>query len=168
LNLGILGGAPRIPGFSYVGQYAYFLTICTSDRVTWFTSDDIARPIIEQLLRIADDYGFEVIAYCLMPDHLHALAEGVRTDANLRKFVAIFKQRSSFEHSSRHGARLWQYGYFDRVVREDEDLESICAYIVANPIRADICGTFGDYPYLGCSTYSVEQLREAVQMVPRP
>jgi REP element-mobilizing transposase RayT len=36
-------------------------------------------------MRTAAAYGFELIAYCLMPDHLHALAEGTRHDSNFLK-----------------------------------------------------------------------------------
>ena len=159
-----MGGSPRISGFSYIGRYAYFLTICTHDRIAWFSSEETGRSVVTQLLRTSVDYGFDVIAYCLMPDHLHSLVEGTRPESNLRKYVAMFKQRTSFEHTARYGRRLWQYGYFDRVLREDEPVEGVSAYIVSNPIRAGICDTLGEYPFLGSSRYSVEQLREAVQI----
>ena len=77
-----MGGAPRIPGFSYVGRHAYFLTICTSNRVQWFLVDDIAPAAIGQLLHFAVVYGFDVVAYCVMPDHLHGLIEGTRSDSD--------------------------------------------------------------------------------------
>jgi len=44
-------------------------------------------------------------------------------------------------------------------------MEDVSAYIVSNPIRAGICDTFGEYPFLGSSRYTIEQLREAVQMM---
>ena len=49
-------------------------------------------------LRTAGAYQFAVIAYCFMPDHMHALVEGLATSSDFRRFVAMFKQRSAFRH----------------------------------------------------------------------
>ena len=34
--------------------------------------------------------------YCFMPDHLHILAEGRDQGSDLKKFISVFKQRTSF------------------------------------------------------------------------
>jgi len=132
----------------------------------WFADDNAARKATEQLLRTSRDYGFEAIAYCFMPDHLHALVTGLRADSDFRRFTAMFKQRSAFEHLSRRPGRLWQEGYFDRVLREDDDIERTAAYILGNPFRAGLCHAFGDYPHLGSSRYTIEQLRVSLRIPP--
>jgi len=101
-----------------------------------------------------------------MPDHLHALAEGTRDDSNFLKFVAMFKQRTAFSHAQGGRGRLWQEGFFEHVIRRAEDFEGVAAYIVANPIRAGLCGSAIEYPYLGSGRYTLQQLGEAIQMVP--
>jgi REP element-mobilizing transposase RayT len=157
---------PRIGGFNYTGPHAYFLTICAFKRVPWFANHRCASETICELLRTAGDYGFAAIAYCLMPDHLHALLDGTRQDSNFRKCVSMFKQRSAFAHVRRHERPLWQDGYFEHIVRREEAIESIAAYIVANPIRAGLCTAAGEYPYLGSDRYTIDQLREAIQLAP--
>ena len=157
---------PRIVGLSYTGPCAYFLTICTFGRAPWFENSTCATTVTQELLRTTADYRFAVIAYCLMPDHLHALLEGTHPESNFLKLVAMFKQRSAFAHRRRCQAPLWQEGYFEHVVRKEEDFERIAAYVVANPIRAGLCSTLGDYPHLGSDRYTVDQLREAVQTIP--
>jgi putative transposase len=159
----IMGRAPRLAGFDYRGCYVYFLTICTFERVRWFADSECAREATTQLLRTSKDYSFELTAYCFMPDHLHALLGGLRADSDFRRFAAMFKQRSGFDHLGRRAGRLWQEGYFERTLREDEDVERTAAYILANPLRAGLCDVFGEYPHLGSSRYTIEQLREAVQ-----
>jgi putative transposase len=159
-----MGRAPRISGFDYIGPYAYFLTVCTFERNPWFADDDSARNATSHLLRTSYDYGFEAIAYCFMPDHLHALVTGVRPDSDFRRFVAMFKQRSAFDHIGRRSGRLWQEGFYERVLREDEALEGVAAHIIGNPLRAGLCDVFGDYPHLGSNRYTVEELRAAVQI----
>jgi REP-associated tyrosine transposase len=129
-------------------------------------NQDCARNTTCELLRTAAGYGFAVVAYCLMPDHLHTLIEGTHADSNCVKCMAMFKQRSAFNHARKHGGRLWQEGYFEHVVRNEEDCVGISAYIVANPLRAGLCGELADYPYVGSERYTIDQLSEAIQTLP--
>jgi putative transposase len=138
----------------------------TRNRIPWFVQENCARDAIAHLLRTSADYGFDVIAYCFMPDHVHALAEATRADADFRRFVSMFKQRSGYGHLRAHAGSLWQENYFERTMQSDEDCLAVAAYTLANPIRAGLCDRLGNYPYLGSSRYSVDQLREAVQMRP--
>src|SRR5689334_12294982 len=107
----------RLDDFDYVGPNAYFVTACTFNRVHWFAHAGCARDTSAQLLRTSSDYGFDVVAYCLMPDHLHALVAGNRADADFRRFTAMFKQRSAFAHAAKRKGRSWQEGYLEHIVR---------------------------------------------------
>ena len=98
-----------------------------------------------------------------MPDHLHALIEGEREDADCPRAIAMFKQRSSFAFRAGGHGRLWQAGYYDHVLHDDEDTLDVVAYIVANPLRARLVTDVRDYPWLGSTRYSSEQLLEAGQ-----
>jgi len=154
----------RLGDFDYLGPNAYFVTACTFNRIRWFADDGCARGASAQLLRTSSDYGFDLLAYCFMPDHLHALVAGVRAEADFRKFTAMFKQRSAFDHAAKRKGRLWQEGYLEHIVRSDEKLEDIITYIVANPVRAGLCDGLGKYPYLGSSRYTLEQIQKMIQM----
>jgi putative transposase len=118
---------PRIDAFDYLGPHAYFLTICTFRRERWFVKPECADAGTRELLRTGLDYGFAILAYCFMPDHLHALVEGTRIDSDFVRLTAMFKQRSAFAHRCNHSSRLWQEGYFDRVIREEETCLGIAA-----------------------------------------
>ena len=107
--------------------------------------------------------GFAVIAYCFMPDHLHALVEGTTETADFREFVRIFKQRSSFHLKRATGIELWQRGYFERVLRAEEDTFAVATYLLGNPVRAGMVTSPADYPFLGSLTMSVRDLLESVQ-----
>ena len=61
------------------------------------------------------------------------------------------------------GKSLWQDGYFERVLRSDEEYLPIAAYILANPVRADLCASIGEYPFSGADRYSLKELMEWVQ-----
>jgi putative transposase len=85
----------------------------------------------------------------------------------IRRFVAMFKQRSAFDYRKPRKARLWQEGFYDHVLRDDEPAIGVAAYILHNPVRAGLCATIGEYPYLGSQRYAIEELVDAIQIRPR-
>ena len=103
-----------------------------------------------------------------MPDHFHGLCEGTAADCDFMKFTSMFKQRSAFAHKSLTGRNLWQDGYHDRVLRSDEATLDVVAYILENPVRAGLCTDFRQYPFVGSSVYSIEELFEWVGTSSRP
>ena len=157
---------PRLDPRQYRGLRRYFLTICTHERRRWFTCHDRVDAVRTQLLRTASGYAFEVVAYCFMPDHLHVLAEGQDDSADFLKLASMFKQRSAYEHKNASGGRLWQDGYYDRILREEESNLAVAAYIIRNPVAAGICEDLRSYNGVGSSQYTIEQLLEAVAWRP--
>ncbi|MCC7178108.1 MAG: transposase [Acidobacteria bacterium] len=113
---------PRLSGFSYVGAHAYFLTACTYRRHPAFHDADASACARDQLLHLSQAGGFAVPAYCLMPDHAHVLLEARSASADARRFMARWRQQIGFWWRRRHASPLWQEGYWDWVLREDEDL----------------------------------------------
>jgi len=53
---------------------------------------------------------------------------------------------------------LWQYGYYERVLRDDESTPGVIEYIVNNPVRAKLAQNPADYSYWGSSAYGREDL----------
>lgn len=150
----------RLAGVSYVGLQRYFLTICANARLAAFRNDGVAKLTIDQFLITASSEGFAVLAYCLMPDHMHLLVEGTTERSDLQRFVKLSKQRTGFHFARIAGRPLWQAGYFERVLRQDEDAKAIARYILENPVRAGIVKWPTEYRYLGSSVWDVETLLE--------
>ena len=131
-----------------------------------FADASCATSVRAKFLQFAHDFTFAVIAYCLMPDHLHGLLEGLSADSDFRRFVSMFKQRTGFDYRQTTRNHLWQEGYYDHVVRDEESLLGIAAYILHNPERAGLCTTIEDYEFLGSDRYTVAELIDAVQIPP--
>ena len=153
---------PRFPEFSYVGQLRYFLTICVDWRRRDFEDETSARFVIAQLLLIAATSQFEVIAYCVMPDHVHALVVGLSDASDFKAFVKRYKQATGIWWKREgHCDRLWQEGYHDRILRERDVNEGVIRYILINPVRAGLVSDPREYPFLGASNYDVNMLLES-------
>ncbi len=132
--------------FAYIGRFRYFLTFCTHERQNAFTNNEVVETTLEQFRRTAIIEKFAILAYCFMPDHAHLLVEGTTATSDLKRFAKMSKQRSGGVYRRRYGARLWQEGYFDRVLRDRDDAPSIAQYITSNPLRG---GLPENYPHVG-------------------
>ena len=124
----------RLQGFSYIGKHAYSLTICTYQRYQAFTDADFTREAIAKLLLTAKKFGFAVIAYCFMPDHVHLVVLGERDDSALRSFVKSWNTQMGFYWRQKTGATLWQGGYRDDILWSDVSVILTARYVVMNQI----------------------------------
>jgi REP element-mobilizing transposase RayT len=154
----------RLDGISYSKENTYFVTTCTLDRRKVFVSDDFCAISRDELFALSESFGFATDAYVFMPDHVHWLCEAQREGASLTRFVSMFKQRTGFAWHQRAGGRLWQKGYWERVLRQNENSLSIARYIVENPVRAGLVRDARDYPYSGSQRYQLAQIMEAYQL----
>jgi putative transposase len=152
----------RIQGFPYLGAYRYFVTFCTFERRKTLSDSTIATFVLTQFQRTARAMAFEILAYCLMPDHVHLLVEGISAAADFRRFVKRLKQSSGQVYSHRAKHRLCQEGYHDRVLRYDDNAKNIARYIIANPVRAGLARIPSEYLYVGSDVWSLEELIESI------
>lgn len=125
----------------------YLLTTATWQCQTLFKDWPTARIVIHAMRNQVEAHRVESLAFVVMPDHLHWLIvlQGNTTLAALMRSV---KGRSSRQVNQLRGTNqpVWQNGYHDHAVREDEELVNVARYIVANPLRAGLVNKIGDYP----------------------
>src|SRR5690606_35429318 len=127
-----------------------------------FTDPALVDSVGSQFLQTAEECALAVLAYCFMPDHLHAVVLGGAADADLRRFLDRAKQRTGYMFARTHGGRLWQPGAFERTIRENEDVLATIDYVITNPVRASLVTSARDYPHWGSQIYSREQLLDTL------
>jgi len=142
--------SPRLCSFDYQGSHAYHLILTIRNRLPLFRNGRLVASCLDCLTASAERYGFEIVAYCFMPDHLHVLVAG-SDDAPLIRFVQHVKQATGYRYP-----QLWQRSYYDHVLRNEEAVEDIAHYIWNNPVRAGLVQEMTDYPYSGPSELMTE------------
>jgi len=142
----------RLPAARYRGRAVYFVTLCFAERRRFGANPRFASWIVARLREHAMACGFFVHAYCVMPDHMHALAAAARDESNLIKFVESFKQDTAVAFARRTHRRLWQFKYYDRILRASDAADRVAWYIWMNPVRQGMCRTPAEYPFLGSFT----------------
>jgi REP element-mobilizing transposase RayT len=142
----------RLPAQNYRGQRLYFVTLCFDRRRRFGANPRIAGWLISRLQKHAAACEFFLHAYCVMPDHMHALAEGGTSASNLVKFIEAFKQETAIEFARRTQRRLWQFKYYDHILRRRDSFEGVAWYIWLNPVRKALCRVPAEYPLQGSFT----------------
>jgi putative transposase len=153
--------ARRLAGFEYRGPFRYFITLTAYKEKPFFANERVVAETVRALSETAGRYAFDVLCYCFMPEHTHLLVEG-RPDSDLREFVRIFKQMSSYHHKRLAGEPLWQRGYYDRVLRAEEDSLVVARYILANPTRRVLTDDPVSYANSGSFVCSVPDILYSV------
>jgi len=90
---------------------------------------------MENALLHFDDQRYRLIAWCIMPNHVHALIE-MKEDWNLARIVHSWKSYTSHTANEILGrsGEFWFREYHDRFIRDDDHFAKAVRYIEHNPV----------------------------------
>jgi len=112
---------------------------------TPLTDPPLARAILGSANHYQEKERWHIILFLVMPDHLHALLSFPRGES-VSSVISDWKRF----HARNHGV-VWQEGYFDHRLRDDERGEQISIkvdYIRENPVAARLCAIAKDWPWI--------------------
>jgi putative transposase len=134
---------------------------------------ELVVSLMESLETEASDARMLVYAYCFMPEHMHLLlspegmspegmsSEGVPSERgkDVVQFVQAYKSKMTrlFWRMGNRG-KLWQHGFYDHILRQEENIKQVARYILDNPVRRGLVDDFLDYPFSGSLTFKKEDL----------
>ena len=135
------GGRRSIPG------QCYFLTTCCAGGMRRFGGHHAACEAARTLALPGAWGDAELLAWVLMPDHLHLLLRLgeqslTRVMQQGKSRIAVAVQRVAYSPPP-----FWQPAFHDRALRRSEDIRRAARYLVANPLRAGLVEEIGAYPY---------------------
>lgn len=107
--------------------------------------------IVRDALTHFDGQRYRLLAWCIMPNHVHVLISLVDSSPPLSRIVRSWKSFSARQinaNTGRSGA-LWMPDYFDRYVRDQSHLDACMHYIRQNPVKAGLVDDADDWPWTG-------------------
>ena len=155
---------PRLKEYDYSQNGAYFVTICLNPRLSRFGTvrrgDPCGRPPVPPFVELTDlgniaeanfayletQYPVSIPAYIVMPDHIHAIflleqRATARVAPTLGQIVGAYKSKVFHQCLSLYKSRnlilgsLWQRGYYEHILRNQDDFDAAAEYIHTNPTR---------------------------------
>jgi putative transposase len=151
----------RLEGFPYIGFQRYFVTTCTAYRQKVFHDATVARQAHDRFMELSERFHFRIVGYCFMPDHVHLVLIAASEQSDLPRFMKLAKQVTGYEYRRQHVETLWQPGYYDRILRDDEATLAVVRYTLENPVRAGLAKTLGEWPSAGSDVYTWRELLTA-------
>lgn len=157
----------HLPDEYYASTYAvYCVTLCARHHGKPFSHRALAEGAISALRFYRDKGLCQVYAYCLMPDHLHAvlslsraplqplMRKGEETKSSpkdLMRLVGDFKSYTTSQAAWKQGlhGKLWQRDFYDHIARCYEDFEAQRQYTLDNPVRKGLVKKWEEYPWSG-------------------
>lgn len=152
----------RLKSYDYSQQGAYYVTICTFQRICLFGEIENSETRLNQIglivqrewLRSAQiRSNLSLDEFIIMPNHLHGIimieSDGVspttprkpglvRPANSLSTIIWGFKSTVTKQVNwlrNSPDAPVWQRNYYEHVIRDEKDLERIREYIANNPAR---------------------------------
>ena len=73
-------------------------------------------------------------------------------------FRQSLETADGYAHSKTAKLKLWQGGFYEHVLRAEEDRAAVIRYLLENPIRAGLVQELRQYPYWGSGLCSRDEL----------
>lgn len=136
-------------------EFAYFVSTQTAGRRSLFRVERWALLMISTIQHY-DGTGYKLHAYVVMPDHLHLLLRPFET---LEKSVQLIKGGFSFRAKRELDwkGEIWQPGFTDHRIRDEEDWQKHLAYIQNNPVNAHLVNDAALYEFMGMPSIQFPQ-----------
>ena len=118
----------------------------------WLRDPRVAG-LVEESLHHRDGGVYTLDAFCVMPNHVHLVCTPLpKPDGTYHALTAIlhslkrYTARQSNLLLGREG-QFWQHESYDHVVRDEDELYRIIAYVMNNPVKAGLVATCEEWPW---------------------
>ena len=135
----------------YFGRFDDLLD-AAAEGPDWLRDPRIAG-IVCDVLHNRDTITYDLIAYCVMPNHLHVVFTPLLRDADnyhsLSRIMHVMKGYTAYEANDllvRKGT-FWQGESYDHFVRDAAELQRIVYYVIWNPVKAGLVAEWTDWPW---------------------
>ena len=122
------------------------------DRCPIFRDDRDRQAFLWRLGRAVLRHGWQVIAYCLMDNHIHIVLRDRHANLpdGLRDLFGGYARHFNSRYS--RCGHLYQGRYRAFIVAHDEYLVDVVRYVLLNPVKAGIVKDPGDWPWSSFNT----------------
>jgi putative transposase len=113
-----------------------------------FASTQAALLLLRVLDEVRHEIRIQLIAFVIMPDHLHlvlAIPPKVRLERVMRLIKGRFSNR--FNRMRQTRGRIWQERYHERALRNERQLLAAIEYVHGNPVKAGLAGEAESYSW---------------------
>jgi len=153
---------PRV----FAPEVLYHVIVRGNHRQVTFRTPADYQAYLERLARYLSQCQVRLWAYCLMPNHVHLLAE--TGNQPLSTFMQRLQQSYTmyFNRTHRKVGHLFQGRYKAIICDKDAYLLTLIRYLHLNPVRAKLVKQPDAYPYSGHTAYLTGRANDVLDPTP--
>jgi putative transposase len=110
----------------------YALTSTTYQRRSLFMRTENAELLVTTLFHYRDQGRYQLHGFVVMPEHLHVLLTP-SLNQTIERCAQCIKGGFSHEVRKQFAGEVWQPGFHEHRIRDEEDFRRQLGYIAANP-----------------------------------
>ncbi len=131
----------------YVKDYPYLVTTVCLNRKPIFRESKAAHAVVEAIFFGKMQQWYYLLSFVIMPDHMHLII--IPRNKNISQCMKSIKGFSARKINSMFDKRgsIWQNGFYDYVLDNEEKVLSRMRYIEDNPVRTGIVTNTEGYEY---------------------
>jgi REP element-mobilizing transposase RayT len=125
----------------------FHVTARRVDRWPLFVDEADYRQYVRLLERTVKRFGWVLLSFCLMPNHIHLLVE--LSEPNLAKGMHWLHLMYVRWFNDRHGrgGRLFEHRYAPKLVTDELYFVTVVRYIENNPVKAALAASPERWPW---------------------
>lgn len=131
----------------------FFFTLVSRDRNNFFANPNIINIFFDIIKKIQNRKPFELIAYCVLPDHIHLLIKLPEDSQDFSQIIRDIKRGTTIKvrkFLKLSDLIIWQDRFWEHTIQDDRDLQRHFDYIHYNPVKH---GYAEDYAQWEWSSY---------------
>jgi putative transposase len=132
----------------HLAEFGFFHAYARGvDRMAIARDDADRNAWVALLDRTLDRFELSFHAYCLMPNHFHLVVACDLCDLSrgMHHLNGTYAQRFNRRHE--RTGHLFEARFALRAIDDEAYLADVCAYVLANPVRAGLCKSVDDWPW---------------------
>lgn len=119
-------------------------------------ADSRKATIVRDALFYHDRKKFNLVAYSIMPNHVHLLVMDVKRNlSSILKSVKGFSSHEINRIGGTHGT-FWQDENYDHMVRIRNEMAETIQYILNNPVKSGLCDHYSGHDFTWCNPKYLE------------
>jgi putative transposase len=155
---------------NYVEGGTFFFTLVTNGRNAFFCDSSSVEICLKALGQIQKFHPFELVAYCIMPDHLHLLISLPADQKDFSTIIKEFKKKVTKELKHQRndpGLVEWQDRFWEHTIRDQRDFKTHFDYIHYNPIKHGFVTNLDDWKWSSFGDYYDWENQEKMAIDPK-
>jgi putative transposase len=141
---------------NYVPGGTYFFTLVTFQRRKHFDTPNKLDRLHSTIMQVQRSKPFDLLAFCLLPDHIHLLITLPENDSDysyrireIKRLTTLWMKREVIANVD----PIWQDKYWEHTIRDEKDLLRHFDYIHYNPVKHGFTNAFEGWKWSSYRQY---------------